>query len=226
VEALQVGNDGGQPDASLIFGGHLIDLNIQRGTLGDLVDVLDQLAADAPDVAGVLTGTLTLAHAEAGRFDDVGRLLGQFAAAGYELPLDSLWATGMTYYAEAAYLSRDRTHSGALLDQLAPFADQWASTGANVEGPVSHFLGALAGVLGRDRESDDYFARAAAASTRVSAKFFTARTNLVWGETLARRDGPGDAERARERLRSAQRLAAAQGYGAVERRAADVLAAL
>ena len=65
TEALQIGTDGGQPDTSFMFGSQLIIVNHQRGTLGELVPVLEQMVADAPDLAGVLTAALALAYTEA-----------------------------------------------------------------------------------------------------------------------------------------------------------------
>ena len=80
-------------------------------------------------------------------------------------------------------------------------------------------LGGLATVLGRYDEADAYFAQSAAFSDRVGAKFFAARTDLLWGRMLAERRAPGDTEKARELLTKAQSAAAAHGYGNVERRA-------
>ncbi len=61
TEALEIGTAGGQPDANLIYGGQLIDINYQRGTLADLTPVIEALVAGAPEVAGVLRGALALA---------------------------------------------------------------------------------------------------------------------------------------------------------------------
>ena len=226
IHALEVGSEGGQADASLIFGGHLIDVNIRRGTLGDLGDLLTQLIEGAPDVTGALTATLALSHAEAGRFDDAGRLLEEFAAVHYEMALDPIWSTGMVRYAEAATLLGDRPHCSRLFDCLAPFADQWSSNGGNADGPISHFLGGLAIVLGRWDEADAHLARAAVASERVSATFFSARTDLARGQLSARRNQPGDAASARHHLERARAVAVAHGYGSVERRAVEALTSL
>jgi hypothetical protein len=92
-----------------------------------------------------------------------------------------------------------------------------------VEGPVSLFLGGLATVLGRYDEADAYFAQSAASSERADAKYFSARTNLLWGVMLADRRGPGDIRKARDLLTKAHTSAAANGYGTVERRAATAL---
>ena len=105
---------------------------------------------------------------------------------------------------EAAIECRDPKYAAPLFDRLAPWADQLSTAaGAAADGPVSHYLGGLATVLGRYDEADAYFTQAAAFNNRVSAKFFAARTNLSWGRMLAERDAPGDTEKARDLLTKA-----------------------
>ena len=60
-------------------------------------------------------------------------------------------------------------------------------------------------------------------STRARAKFFGARTDLLWGRMLIARSGPDDAARARDLLTQAHTVAVVNGYGKVERRAAAAL---
>lgn len=98
--------------------------------------------------------------------------------------------------------------------------------GATAEGPVSHYLGGLAAVLGHFDEADSFFAQAAAMNDRMGAKFFAARTDLLWGKMLVERQAPGDIGKARELLTRAHTAAAAHGYGTVERRAAAALQGL
>ena len=62
-----------------------------------------------------------------------------------------------------------------------------------------------------------------ATSARAQAKFFAARTHLLWGKMLAERRGPGDVDKARELLTTAHTVSEANGYGTVERRSADAL---
>ena len=187
--------------------------------MGDLAPLVEQTAADNPGNAHTAMAVLAAAHAEGGRTDEVHRQLEQLQAMGYELPLDMLWTTGMTMYAEAAIECRDSTSAQPIFDQLVPWADRLSCSGAAVEGPVSHYLGGLATVLGRYDEADTYFAQAAAMNERMGAKFFAARTDLKWGELLGERKAPGDAEKARELLTMAHNAAVTHGYGTVERRA-------
>lgn len=90
-------------------------------------------------------------------------------------------------------------------------------------GPVSLYLGGLATVLGRYDEADAYFAQSSAYSSRVGAKFVAARTDHLWGTMFAERQAPGDIVKARDHLTKAHSVAAANGYGTIERRAADAL---
>jgi len=224
TEALKIGADGGQPDASLFFGTQLIGVNQRRGTLGELAPLLEQMAADAPMVTRALTAVLALAHVEADRIEDAARLLEELATTNFELPLDNVWLTTVVEYADAAIAVQEPKYARPLFDLLAPWHDQFATLGAaGAEGPVSHYLGGLATVLGRYDDADSYFAHAAAVNDRAGAKFFAARTYLGWGQMLSKRNAPGDAETARDLLDKAHATAAEHGYGTVERRAAAAL---
>jgi len=226
TDAFQIGTDAGEPDAALFFTGQLANVSWQRGTMGDLVPAIEQMAAESPGLPALL-GKLALAQVEADRTDHARRLLAQFAATAFELPLDLSWLSGMVDYAEAAIQCRDTKSAGPLLERLAPWSDQLSTAGsATAEGPVSHYLGGLASVLGRYDEADAYFRRATAFNERVDAKFFGARTSLSWGKMLAERNAPGDNEKARDLLTEAQTTAAAHGYAKVERRAAQALQGL
>ena len=221
TEALQIGNDCGQPDAALFFGGQLMIVNAQRGTLGELIPLIGQMADEAPVSPGVLTAVLALAHAEADHTEDARRLLEEFAAAHFDLPDD---ITAMHCYAEAAIHCGDPKYAGPIFDRLAPWAEQSVAAGSvTASGLVSHSLGGLATVLRRYDEADAYFAQSAAMSARMDAKFFVAVTDLLWGSMLAERKAEGDTEKARDLLTRAKAAAVAHGYGNVERRAAAAL---
>jgi hypothetical protein len=63
---------------------------------------------------------------------------------------------------------------------------------------------------------------AAAFNHRAGAKFFAAHTNLSWGMMLTERNAPGDKQRVRDLLTTAQ-TTAAHGYANIERRATEAL---
>ncbi len=101
TDALQIGTDGGQPDAPVIFAAQLIMVSLWRGTLGDLIPLITQAIADNPGLP-VFVAALALAHAEADNSDESRQLLEGFAGTGFDLPLDPTWLTGMIAYADAA----------------------------------------------------------------------------------------------------------------------------
>ena len=224
TKALQIGTDCGQPDAALFFGGQLMVVSAQRGTMGELIPLIEQMMDEAVATPGVFTAALALAHAEADHAEDVRRLLEEFAAADFDLPGDQAWITGMHCYAEAAIHCGDPKYAEPIFDRLAPWAEQSVASGSvTASGLVSQSLGGLATVLRRYDEADAYFAKSAAMSARMNAKFFVAMTDLLWGSMLAERKAEGDTEKARDLLTKAQAAAAAHGYANVERRAAAAL---
>jgi tetratricopeptide (TPR) repeat protein len=221
-EALQIGGDGGQPDAIVIFGVQMIMVSLWRGTLDALLPLIEQAVVDNPGLP-VFVAALALAHAETGRTEEVRTLLADFATRDFVLPLDATWLTGMIAYADAATECRDPQFVGPILEQLAPFADQWLYTDIATAGPVSRSVGDLLTVLGRYGEAETQFAQAADSSQRAGAMYFAARTDLSWGRMLAERRTPGDREQARSFLTRARQAGASHGYGNVERRAAHAL---
>lgn len=224
TKALEIGTDCGQPDAALFFGGQLMVVSAQRGTMGELIPLIEQTIDEAVATPGVFTAALALAHAEANHGEDTRRLLEEFATADFDLPGDQAWITGMFCYAEAAIHCGDPKYAEPIFDQLAPWAEQSVASGSvTASGVVSQSLGGLATVLRRYDEADAYFAKSAAMSARMNAKFFVAITDLLWGSMLAERKAEGDTEKARDLLTKAQAAAAAHGYANVGRRAAAAL---
>ena len=149
TEALQIASESGQPDAALIYGAQLMNVSGQRGTMSDLVPLIEQMVVDAPDISPWLFGSLLAkAHVEAGRFDEARQKLSDFAAAGFELPLDQIYLVGMVDYAEAAIECGDAEYAGPLFERLLPWAALLPATGASVLAPVCLYLGGLATVLG------------------------------------------------------------------------------
>ena len=55
TEAFRIGTDSGQPDAAAFYGAQLGALMIQRGTAGELVPLIEQLAAELPELTETIT---------------------------------------------------------------------------------------------------------------------------------------------------------------------------
>ena len=222
-DALQIGVDSGQPDAFTNFGNPFFHVNWQRGTLDTIIPVLEAILADAPDVGGLISGGLAIAHAETGNLADARRLLDQVAATNFDLPMNDVWASTMTAYAIVAGECRDVASAAGLFDLLAPWSDQQVNTSTAVNPTVSLSLGVLAAVLGRYDDADAYCAHASASAYRIGQPFHAAVVDRWWGQMLAERNAPDDFDRARDLLTRAQTVAAANGYVYIERRATEAL---
>jgi DNA-binding SARP family transcriptional activator len=222
LRALQLGNDCGQPDAAVAFGIQLIMVNLLRGTLGSLIQLIEQSVVDNPGLP-VFSAVLALAHAESDHDDKVRELLDGFARTRFELPLDVAWLTAMIALAEAAVACGEPRFAEPVLNQLEPFSAQWLYTDVSTAGPVSRPVGELLTVLGRYDEAERAFEAARVSCEKADAGFFGAQTDLGWGRMLARRGAPGDTTRARDLLSRARHAGATRGYAVVERRAAQEL---
>ena len=217
IEALKIGTESGQPDAALLFGAQYLEVSWQRGTVADLVPLIEQTIAENPGFPS-MRAALALAHVEGNNADEASRILAD-ASPGPDTPSNGAWLTDQTIWSEVAIELRHTECAERLLERLAPWADQFSAGALSVEGPVSHYLGGLATVLGRSDEAQAYFVQSAAMCDRIGAKFCAARTDLWWGRMLAERCDQGDPERARKLLTKARSVAAANGYRNVERRA-------
>ena len=221
-EALRVGTDGGVPDAPVIYGAQLMGVWWQRGTLGELVPLIERALVESSGVPAI-SAALALAHVERGDVEKARHLLDQPASTGFDIPLRGAWLTEMVFSAEVIADCQDVESAGVILQRLAPCTGQFSCGGRGAEGPVDHYLGRLASLLGRYDEAEQYFAQSAIMSERMGAKFFAARTDLQWGRMLAERDAPGNRDTARRRLMHAHTVADAHGYGSVQRRAAAAI---
>jgi hypothetical protein len=225
TKAFNIGSEGSEPDAPTFFGTQLMMVNWQRGTLAEIVPLIEQFAAELTAIPAYLAA-LGVAYVEVAETNKARLLLERFGAQDFQLPLDQVWLTGMTCYAEAAIQCADIHSAGPLFTQLEPWGDQWVYSGSTSSGPVSHFLGGLATVLGRYDEASDYLERSAGLCNQFDAKFFAVRTDLAWGKMLVARDAPGDVKKARGLFTQTETAARRHGYRTVEMRASVELSLL
>ena len=190
----------------------------QQGRLGELVSLIADVAEQNPAIPAY-RAVLAAAHLDAGNEEAARELVDEGAADSFALPEDIGWFDGMVNYARVVIELRLRAHCEPLIKLLAPFRDQVPHNGLIPQPPVATFLGGLATVVDRFEEAESYFEEAAELNTRGEMKFAEAYTNMLWGRMLRTRNGPGDADRARELLEQARESAAARGYAMVERQA-------
>jgi class 3 adenylate cyclase/tetratricopeptide (TPR) repeat protein len=223
--ALEVGTAGGQPDAFTNYGIQLMAIRSQQGRMGELVSLIADIAERNPSMP-TFSAVLAAAHLDAGNEEAARELVEEGAARSFALPDDNAWFDGMVFYTRVVIELRLRVHCEPLIELLAPFRDQVPHNGLLPQPPVAASLGGLATVLDRFEEAESYFVQAAELNTRGEMKFAEAYNKMLWGRMLCTRNGPGDADRARELLEQARENAAARGYAIVERQANTELSKL
>ena len=223
--ALEIGTESGQPDAFGFYGAEMIGVRRQQGRYGELVPLIEQIAAANPALP-VFRATLAEGHMEAGNVDTARQMLEAAVADLTSLPYDVVWIFAVASYADVATELRAETPARLLLDLLTPFADQVLFIGATAGSPVAYYCGSLESVLGRYEEAETHFAKAAELNARGEMEFASSVTHLRWGRMLSARGGPGDLERARDLLTQAQDTAVHRGYASVARRASVALSDL
>ena len=224
--ALEIGIARGLVDAWSTYGAQVIVVRWEQGRLYELVDLVAHTAEENPGVPA-FRAALALAHCESGHVDEAGLLLDDMAVDRFgSVTRDTGWLVALHAYAEVAIQLRHREAAAQLSQLLEPSHWQVGANPLVVSGTSAHYLGGLAGVLGRAEEADRLFAEATAINERMGMRFFGARTALEWGKLLASRGRPGDLDRARRLLEEAHATAETNGYEVVAARAASAKALL
>jgi tetratricopeptide (TPR) repeat protein len=222
-EGLAVGLALGQPDSFNYYATQISLVRWQQGRLGELVEIIDEGVRDNPGIPAY-QGALARALLQAGRHDEARALLDKATAGGFgDLPEDLLWSYGMSVYAEVAIQLEHRDAAALLYEQLAPFDRYLTFVGTVCEGPIAHYLGGLAMVLGRFDQAERHLALALELAQVAGSPFYRARALVEQGRLAVRRGDPGEGRR---RLTEAHELAREWGFAGEVERAASALAEL
>ncbi|HEY1358439.1 MAG TPA: AAA family ATPase [Thermoleophilaceae bacterium] len=219
-QAVALGLEADQGDAMIIYVAQMTPVRREQGRMDELIDVLLQSVEENPGMAA-LSGALALAYAESGRDDDAAMSLDAAARQGFEsIGLDITWMSAIALFADVAAHLRAPEPAATLYGLLEPFGDRMVWNGASPFCSASHYLGRLAGTLGRSEDAERHFAVAADAHERLHAPRFLARTRLDWAELRLER---GDEDGARALAKQAAVSAAEGGAQPLEDRAEALL---
>ena len=219
IEALQLGNDTGQPDALTIFGAQLVSVRWHQGRLDEVVDLLAPIAASNPGLPGLM-GLLSMCLAASGRQSEAASLLADAVVEGFDPPYDMFWLPTVVVWAEVAALLGDVVACDVLYRRLEPWHAQFVFSGTNGQGAVALHLGQLALVLGRLEAAEHHVREAAEIHSRLRATYFMARTDLARARLLA---GRGEDAAARALAAEVRDGATKAGFADVARWAATLV---
>ena len=211
TDALQVGTDGGQLDAFIVYGAQLIGIRWHQGRLDELLDLIGQAAADNPGLPA-FRGVWAVALCQAGQHDRARELLDDARHADfYRSHYDYIWLSCTMFFADAAATLGDREAAATLYDRLAPHESQGVTPGTALVGVVADQLARLAVTLERYDDAERHFATADALLRKMNAPFWLARNTIAWSQLRSRLGEPHDPMRPGPQLQEA--IADGLAYG-------------
>jgi class 3 adenylate cyclase len=220
-QALQIGQEGGQPDAAMVYGATVIMNRMYQGRGAEVIGLLEQMVANFPSVPA-WEAAVGIACCWIDRRANGAEVLARAAAQDFEhLRFDQTQTLALAMYADTAAQTHSVEAAAKLYELLAPYADQFVWNGVASSGHARMCLALLAATLGRDAEADAHFAFACDFHHEQGLHLWEARSELGWAEALAER---GETELGRERAARALELSREHGYGAFEPRAAVIVA--
>ncbi len=197
-EALAVGQRAGNPTAIQAFGAQTLVLRRDQGRIGELEGFVKGFVEQQPNVPLWRCGVV-LVYSEMGRESDARREFERLAANEFDdLPRDSVWSTAVAIMAEVCTLYSDADRAAKLYDLLLPYAARNATLPSAISylGPVSHYLGKLARIMGRWEQAQDHFDAAVAMNAKMGARPWLARTQYEYARMLLKRGSDGDVQAA------------------------------
>ena len=220
-QALQIGQESGEPDAAMAYGATLISNRMYQGRGAEVIGLLEQAVADFPGVPA-WEAALGRTYCFIDRRPDGAEILERAAGQRFgHLGHDQMRMCGLAMHADTAAQTGSVQAAAVLYELLDPYADQFVWNGGMGFGHARMSLALLTATLGRHAEADAHFAFACAFHHEHGLRVSEARSELGWAEALADR---GETERAREHAARTLELARKHGYGAFEPRAAAILA--
>ena len=220
-QALRLGQELGQPDAAMIYGGTVVNIRIIQGRGAEVIAVIERTVAEYPGVPAWEAG-LAYVYCLIDRRPEAAEMLARAAAQQFEhIRYDQNRMLALAAYAETAAQTRSMPAAATLYELIEPYADQFIWNGGISYGHARTYSAMLAATLGRHEHADADFAFACEFHHRHGLRVWEARSELGWAEALAER---GELDRAREHASRALELSRDNGYGAFEPRAAAIVA--
>lgn len=220
-DALQIGQEAGQPDTAMIYGATLVANRTFQGRGAEVIALVEQLVINYPGVPAWEAG-LARTYCFVDRRAEGAEVLARAAATHFaHLRFDQNRTNALAMYADTAAQTGSVEAAEMLYELLEPYADQFVWNGGMSFGHTRMYLALVAATLCRHEQADTDFAFACDFHRQHGLRVWEARSELGWAEALTAR---GERDRAREHASRALELSRDHGYGAFEARAAAVVA--
>ncbi len=209
-QALVLGEATGQPDAFVFYSVQLLALRAQQGRLAELREVVAEAARANPTLPGY-RAWWAAAEVMAGDPARARSLLEAELAEGFPIAWDNLWLLGHHAWSTVAAALGSPAACEALVQRLAPYADQVVSIGSITLGSVAGCLGPMLLAGGRPSDARHHLGRAVASAVDRGVPYEEALAEM-WLGRVALVDAADDP---RPHLARAVALAEGHGYSVV-----------
>lgn len=198
-------------------------LQYERGDLANLEELLVTMAQTQPAVP-LWRMALSGVYIQTGRPELVKPHVEAIAANDFAMvPRNAAFLLTCTSAARIAGQVGAMDVAEAAYNYAAPFDKTLPFSGFGYEYPIGIGAGAAATALGWYDKAEVHYANSHALCTRAGAATYLAATEIHWAEMLRKRNGEGDAARAREMAESALAAANRLGLAYVKTRSEHVL---
>jgi len=218
-EGLALGERGQPEVARQVFGSHLGFLRETRGPLQEQATTIKTLVERHP-TALIWRANLAHIYAQAGRTAEARSEIELLAAHDFaDLPQDLRWLPIVGMLSQACAAIGDQRRASILYDLLRHHAGRIvvvASGAGPCMGPVSRFLGLLAGAMAHWSQAERHFQDAVTTSERIGARPWVAVVQKDYARMLIDRAEPGDRDRAGDLLAAALETARDLGMTRVQ----------
>jgi DNA-binding SARP family transcriptional activator/tetratricopeptide (TPR) repeat protein len=221
LEALELGNETGQPDAVPIFGAQLLSIRWQQGRDAEIVELVEQTVEANAEIDS-FRSALARIYCDLGRRSDAGDLISDEAKRGFPHPFDPLVVTTMAMWADAAAQLGDGGVADMLIRRLEPFAEQMVCNGVTTLGSLHHYRGALHRVLADFERAEHHLHEGLAVHERLGAPFYEARSCLELSRLYRTRGRAINRSSAEELRQRCLHLAKRHGFAGVEVQASAI----
>ena len=226
-EGIQLGWSLQDSTVPILAGAQLFWLRMGQGRLRELEDAVRQFADQLPAMPAWRVALATL-YMHTGRPAEARREYDRLAERDFAtIPRDNVWSIAIALLAELGETFRDSERSIVLEELLAPLDGRNVVTPTGIfAGPVRRYLALTAAARGDHDTALARLVEARVACERMGYKPMLAVIDVDEARILARRNQPGDVDRARELLQRGLERAEAVGVPRLDERLARAAALL
>jgi class 3 adenylate cyclase len=197
-QALQLGQEAQNANATLVFGIHMLIDFYERGRWDEMEPLLGTFATAYETISQNVRSFGVLADCQRNRLADARRELEALAANDFGgLTRNLAWLFSIAFLAEGVAMLGDTRRAAILYALLAPFAGLNVTIGpVCTYGSVSRYLGLLAATMGEQERARRHFKEALAMNARMGMGHELARTQVDYAQMLLAGGDGADAPKA------------------------------